>query len=530
MTRSYKGVLEPFAQGLGRFLGLIEDKGVRDQIRPVIEEAVKRSPIQDAMNQAGAIRMGVRELPELPRRAPVPEFGPGSATRQPQMMFEGDLPVNKVRPTGATGTYTVRRGDPNPAVRQDVPPAPRTPERFETDNQLRIPFTQPGKGGQVYSPLKSAENPEVAGQMMRSRLGDLQNPSKELFGTDVGDFPRYRGVEGQREIPDPKVTREMMQGMAPSRAMVAPSLPEQVSPAGLQMTDLSGINPRDLAILAGAAGTGAVLGTLGNPATQPVSESVQEGPALGAVGPTSGQPTSESLTAAEAAALNNYISDIVNSSAQNPGALNDVIKSVVPRSPEMYSSPEAYRADIGRFITGISNGNIGQLGNAVGAIRAGAITDPESPLISEQTGESITTQSVGSALGTDNAMNAVGQAQAAGDNVTLRGADGELTVASEVQGNNEIIDATRPIISSQLQRTQDFLTEQALSMGADSTAPVSRMADPSRMAYIMQRIASDTQAARDAGMSDRTRNMMQNRMMNRPADARASFDSRYDAR
>ena len=67
-------------------------------------------------------------------------------------------------------------------------------------------------------------------------------------------------------------------------------------------------------------------------------------------------------------------------------------------------------------------------------------------------------------------------------------------------------------------------------MGADSAAPASRMADPSRMAYIMQRIASDTQAARDAGMSDRTRNMMQNRMANRPADARASFDPRYDAR
>ena len=514
MTRSYKGVLEPFAQGLGRFLGLIEDKGVRDQIRPVIEEAVKRSPIQDAMNQAGAIRMGVREIPQVPGQAPKPEgFGGFKPVPNP--------PTSKVPlqqgPVRMEPGFT--RGGSQGVQLQPGAIEPRAAERFEVDNQLRIPFTQPGRGGQMYSPLKSAENPEVAGQMMRSRLGDV---------LDAADFPRFRGAEGQRAMDlEPSVTREMMQRMAPSQ-MVAPSLPERVSPAGLQMTDLSGINPRDLAILAGAAGTGAVLGTLGTPTTQPVSESVQEGPAVGAVGPTSGQPTSESLTPAEAASLNNYISDIINSSAQNPGALNDVIKSVVPRSPEMYSSPEAYRADIGRFITGISNGNIGELGNAVGAIRSGAITDPESPLISEQTPESVTTQSVGSALGTDNAMNAVGQAQAAGDNVTLRGADGELTVASEVQGNNEIIDATRPIISSQLQRTQDFLTEQALSMGADSTAPVSRMADPSRMAYIMQRIASDTQAARDAGMSDRTKNMMQNRMMNRSADARAFFDSRYD--
>ena len=516
MTRSYKGVLEPFAQGLGRFLNLIEDKGYRDQIRPVVEEAVKRSPIQDAMKEAGAIRMGVREIPKVPGQAPKPEgFGGFKPVPNP--------PTSKVPlqqgPIRMEPGFT--RGGSQGVQLQPGAIEPQAAERFDVVGQLRIPFLQPGKGSQIYSPLKSAENPKVAGEMMRSRLGEV---------LDAAEFPRFRGAEGQRALDlEPSVTREMMQRLAPSQ-MVAPSLPERISPAGLQMTDLSGINPRDLAILAGAAGTGAVLGTLGNPTTQPVSESVQEGPAEGAVGPMSGEPASESLTAAEAAALNNYISDIVNSSAQNPGALNDVIKSVVPRSPEMYSSPEAYRADIARFITGISNGNISELGVALESIRGGAITDPESPLINEQTPESVTTQSVGSSLGTDNPMNAVGQAKAAGANVTLRGADGELTVASEVQGNNEIIDATRPIISSQLQRTQDFLTEQALSMGADSTAPVSRMADPSRMAYIMQRIASDTQAARDAGMSDRTRNMMQNRMMNRPADARASFDPRYDAR
>ena len=60
---------------------------------------------------------------------------------------------------------------------------PRAAEPFEVDNQLRIPFTQPGKGGQVYSPLKSAENPEVAAAMMRSRLGDVM---------DAAGFPRYK--------------------------------------------------------------------------------------------------------------------------------------------------------------------------------------------------------------------------------------------------------------------------------------------------------------------------------------------------
>jgi len=325
VTRSYKGVLEPFAQGLGRFLGLIEDKGVRDQIRPVVEEALKRSPLQDAMNQAGAIRMGVRELPELPRRAPKPEFGPGSATRQPEMIVEGDLPVNKVRPTGATGTYTVRRGDPNPAVRQDVPPAPRTPERFEVDNQLRIPFTQPGKGGQMYSFKGSSETPEVVGAMLRSNLGDF---------IDAPAVPRFRGAEGQRAMDlNPEETRRIMQMMNPER-MAAPRDPNLLRPTGVRVTDLSGIDPRAVAALAGAGTAGVVLGNMGND-----MQSVEEGPAVGAVSTTTGESLSQSLTSEEAAALNEYVSSILTSAGQNPGALSAIIQRNAPRSPENYPNP-----------------------------------------------------------------------------------------------------------------------------------------------------------------------------------------------
>ena len=176
--------LRPFLEGLVNMLGL---KGTREALQ---KAAPSRSPIQDLMNQEGAIRMGVRELPELPRRAPKPEFGAGSATRQPEAIFKGDAPAASIRPVGATDTYTVRRGDPTPAVRQDVPPAPRAAERFEAEGQLRIPFTQPGKGGRMYSPMGSAEDPDVAGAMLRSRLGDLQKSDKGLFGIDVGDVPR----------------------------------------------------------------------------------------------------------------------------------------------------------------------------------------------------------------------------------------------------------------------------------------------------------------------------------------------------
>jgi len=63
-------VLGPFLKGLVDMLGV---KGTREAIQ---EAAPPRSPIQDVMNQERAIRMGVREIPEVPGQAPKPEgFG-----------------------------------------------------------------------------------------------------------------------------------------------------------------------------------------------------------------------------------------------------------------------------------------------------------------------------------------------------------------------------------------------------------------------------------------------------------------------
>ena len=477
MTRSYKGVLEPFAQGLGRFLGLIEDKGVRDQIRPVVEEALKRSPIQDAMNQAGAIRMGVRELPELPRRAPKPEFGPGSATRRPEMIVEGDAPAPQLRPTGATGTYTVRRGDPTPAVRQDVPPAPRTPEPFEVENQLRIPYTQPGKGGQMYSFKGSSETPEVVEAMLRKNLGDF---------IDAPEVPRFRGAEGQRAMDlDPQETRRIMQMMNPER-MAAPRDPNLLRPTGVQVTDLSGIDPRAVAALAGAGTAGVVLGNMGND-----MQSVEEGPAVGAVATTTGESLSQSLTSEEAAALNEYVSSILTSAGQNPGALSAIIQRNAPRSPENYQNPYQYQEDVARFVAGLQSGQFRDEAAALEAEQSGAILDPEAPGLSEQTAEQVTSGSVGSALGNDNDANAVGQAAAAGDNARIAGMAGTLEGAAEAQRNNEIIDATRPIVSSELSRTQNFLQEAAgiLNNQAEIQRRMRAEADPRNAEYIAARNA-----------------------------------------
>ena len=196
----------PFLRGLVDLIGIGPAKKALQQRLPA------RSPIQDAMNQAGAIRMGVREIPQVPGQAPKPEgFGGFRPVPNP--------PTSKVPlqqgPVRMEPGFT--RGGSQGVQLQPGAIEPRAAELFEVDNQLRIPYNQPGKGGQAYSPLKSAENPEVAGAMMRSRLGDV---------ADAADFPRFRGAEGQRALDlEPSVTREMMQRMAPAMAQ-APRVPD----------------------------------------------------------------------------------------------------------------------------------------------------------------------------------------------------------------------------------------------------------------------------------------------------------------
>jgi hypothetical protein len=89
--------------------------------------------------------------------------------------------------------------------------------------------------------------------------------------------------------------------------------------------------------------------------------------------------------------------------------------------------------------------------------------------MSEQTSESITTQTVGSSLGDDNLANAVGQAGAAAANVAAAEMAGTLEGAAEAQKNNEIIDAARPILRPELQRTEEFVDQQFMPRMAGGT-------------------------------------------------------------
>ena len=81
----------------------------------------------------------------------------------------------------------------------------------------------------------------------------------------------------------------------------------------------------------------------------------------------------------------------------------------------------------------------------------------------QQSGQQVTSQALGSSLGTDNAANAAGQASAAGQQVDATAySQNGLERASRIQQNNELISAAAPITYDRLQRTQDFAREAAL--------------------------------------------------------------------
>ena len=223
---------------------------------------------------------------------PRPQFGPGA--RPQSAPTSSNVPLQR-SPIGTEG-----RTRPAPKRTEFTPV-----EAIEVEGQLRIPLTQPGKGGRIYSPAKSSLSPDVVEASMRSNLGDVM---------DAVDFPRYKAAEGQLDF-EPSVTREMMRRMAPGMSQ-APSIPASMRPMGVQVTDLRGIDPK---LIERGIGLGIIgAGVLGK-------EELVNAPAR---------------FEQELAAENKLISDVLASASQQGGALAEVIMRNAPRGPENYSSRE----------------------------------------------------------------------------------------------------------------------------------------------------------------------------------------------
>ena len=429
-------VLGPLLQGLVDMLGV---RGTREAIQ---KAAPPRSPIQDVMNQERAIRMGVREIPQVPGQAPKPEgFGGFKPVPNPPTsrvpLQQGPIRMEPGFTRGSSGGVQLEPG----AIE------PRAAEPFEVDNQLRIPFTQPGKGGQVYSPLRSAENPEVAGAMMQSRLGDVM---------DAAGFPRYKAAEGQRAMDlEPSVTREMMRRLAPGMSQ-APSIPASMRPMGVQVTDLRGIDPK----------------------------LIERGIGLGIIG--AGVLAKDQLVDAparfeqELAAENKLISDVLASASQQGGALAEVIMRNAPRGPENYSSREEYNQVRSEFLDNLRSGRFQQAADLIEQYRA-----QQNAPQSQQTGEAVTTERVVAEAGSDDAANVAGNITYGAESDVAGPPTGAiLDGTAERQGASELSQFTQARSQPELRMASTAMMQ---SIKEDAERRLAAEADPRNQAYIAAR-------------------------------------------
>jgi hypothetical protein len=72
------------------------------------------------------------------------------------------------------------------------------------------------------------------------------------------------------------------------------------------------------------------------------------------------------------------------------------------------------------------------------------------PAANQQSAEAVTTTTPTAEMGSDNAANAVGMAEAAGQ-----------SAVAPTQGSFDLMDATRPQVKPNLQRVQDFIQRMA---------------------------------------------------------------------
>jgi hypothetical protein len=300
--------------------------------------------------------------------------------------------------------------------------------------------------------------------------------------------------------------------------------------AGVNQVDLSNPMVR-AAIFSSGIGALALMNQGGDGVPTPMNsgadlpETVEQGAATGAVEATGEtdpiqleveQFVAEQPTGAEAAAVDEEISRVTAAMQQTPGEAGAKARAMAPRDPSSYANIADYYADRARFVQAMKGGEFTEKLEGAVAKETPSMTEKQieafvksqpalayelmmrgmgqrpNPMLSEQTAESITTQTVGSSLGDDNLANATGQALAAAANVATKQMDGTLEGAALAQKNNEIIDASRPILRPELQRTEEFVEEQL-------TGPAAASVIGSAAAQVAPRMAGSSRFFRQMG-------------------------------
>lgn len=286
---------------------------------------------------------------------------------------------------------------------------------------------------------------------------------------------------------------------------------DPMRPQGVQMVDLSDANWRDGPFemdaaqrrnvgLVGAGGLavgiGEILRNRINNAAAPEGGMPPTGEMYGPPNqaPDAGDGLAEptTLTPEEAGALNTDIENKLTAIQQSDPTSAAVIRAMAPKSPEQYANIGDYYADRARFVRSLQPREEGSEFQAVvDAIKTTAANEEmaenlaafaranpqmayenmlrqglinrEGQLVSpemNQQSQSVTSQTYGSSLGTNNEANALGQANAAASQLYTGDFNNDLEAAAAIQKNNELISAAAPIEYGNLQRPDQFLGQQ----------------------------------------------------------------------
>jgi len=209
----------------------------------------------------------------------------------------------------------------------------------------------------------------------------------------------------------------------------------------------------------------------------------------GALPPGDGLVEPTTLTPEESGALATDIENKITAIQQSDPVSAQVVRAMAPKSPEQYANIGDYYADRAAFVRSLQQG--GSFSDVVDAIKSTAanqemagnlaefaranpqmayenmlrqgLINREGQLVSpemNQQSQSVTSQTYGSSLGTNNEANALGQANAAASQMYTGDFNSELEAAAAIQKNNELITAAAPIEYGNLQRPDQFLGQQ----------------------------------------------------------------------
>ena len=186
---------------------------------------------------------GTREIPR--------DMGPGRLTEDPGAVNEA---IARVRASQANRAPVPEFGS---GVRIETPLSrmPRNPKQVINNplegTQLRIPFSQPGKGAQMYSPKKSSVRPENVAANMAETLADLTpEQSAKLLAEQAAEF-------NLRSMPAQAALRN--------------------AAAGAETVDLNALL-KAAGMTGGAVGTGALVGIASRMGGDPTGETTERVP------------------------------------------------------------------------------------------------------------------------------------------------------------------------------------------------------------------------------------------------------------